>query len=171
MKKFVWLPLFLLILQGCAQETTVNLEAAEQRITEESLLRHIEILSSDEFEGRAPATRGEELTVEYIVTQLEELGIDPGMPDGSFVQEFALLGQQVDRETASFVIRRDGNVVGDLQFGSEFMAWPSNEEERVQVTNAEVVYVGYGIVAPEFDWNDYKDVDVSGKIQIGRAHV
>lgn len=122
MKKFVWLPLFLLILQGCAQETTVNLEAAEQRITEESLLRHIEILSSDEFEGRAPATRGEELTVEYIVTQLEELGIDPGMPDGSFVQEFALLGQQVDRETASFVIRRDGNVVGDLQFGSEFMA-------------------------------------------------
>lgn len=166
MKKFVWLPLFLLILQGCAQETTVNLEAAEQRITEESLLRHIEVLSSDEFEGRAPATRGEELAVEYIVTQFEEMGIEPGMPDGSFVQEFALLGQQVDRESASFVIRRDGNVVGDLQFGAEFMAWPSNEEEHIQVTNAEVVYVGYGIVAPEFDWNDYKDVDVSGKILV-----
>ncbi|TVQ64937.1 MAG: M20/M25/M40 family metallo-hydrolase [Balneolaceae bacterium] len=166
MKKYILPILLLFLFQSCTQEASVNLENAQESITEESLIRHIEILSSDEFEGRAPATPGEELTVSYIVDQLEAMGIAPGMPDGSFVQEFPLLGQQVNRETSSFVIRKEGEIAENLEFGTQFMAWPSNEEERIQVENAEVVYVGYGVVAPEYGWNDFKDVDVSGKILV-----
>lgn len=152
----------LILFVGC--ETSSQMGQAELLITEESLLNHIEILSSDEFEGRAPATQGEDLTIDYLVGELERMGIDPGMPDGSFIQEVPLLGQQVESETASFVIRSGSNVASNLTFSSEFMAWPSNEAETVSIRDAEVVYVGYGIQAPEFDWDDYKDVDVSGKV-------
>ena len=161
MRKYSFLIILILIV-GC--QAGSQMDQAELLITEESLLNHIEILASDEFEGRAPATRGEELTIDYLVGELERMGIDPGMPDGSYIQEFPLLGQQVDGETASFVIRSGNNVTSNLTFSSEFMAWPSNEAETVSIRDAEVVYVGYGIQAPEFDWDDYKDVDVSGKV-------
>lgn len=161
MKKYSFLVVLLLIV-GCQSESQV--EEAVLSITEESLLSHIEILSSDDFEGRAPATRGEDLTIDYLVDELEKLGVDPGMPNGSFVQEIPLLGQQVERESARFVIRSSGDGATDLTYSTEFMAWPSNEEESVSIRDAEVVYVGYGVQAPEFDWDDYKDVDVSGKV-------
>ena len=161
MRKYLLLVILILFV-GC--ETASQMEQAELLITEESLLNHIEILSSDEFEGRAPATQGENLTIDYMVGELERMGIDPGMPDGSYIQEVPLLGQQVESETASFVIRSGSNVASNLTFSSEFMAWPSNEAETVSIRDAEVVYVGYGIQAPEFDWDDYKDVDVSGKV-------
>lgn len=166
MKKHLFLlPIFFaFIFTGC--QPAIDLDSAEQLITEESLLHHIEILSSDEFEGRAPATRGEDLTIEYLVNELEELNVSPGMPDGSYIQEFPLLGQTVERESARFNIRSNGQVVQQLESHSQFMAWPSNEEERVQIENAEVIYVGYGIQAPEFGWDDYKDVDVEGKILV-----
>ena len=154
------------VFASCDPQPSADIDEAVQSITEQSLLTHIEILSSDEFEGRAPATRGEDLTIEYLVNQLEEMGIDPGMPDGTYIQEFPLLGQQVDRQTASMAIRLDGDVVSNLSYGSDFMAWPSNEAERVDITNAELVYVGYGIQAPEFDWDDYKNADVEGKVLV-----
>jgi Zn-dependent M28 family amino/carboxypeptidase len=161
MKKYSFL-LVLILMIGC--QTQSQMEEAVLSITEEGLLNHIEKLSSDEFEGRAPATRGEDLTIDYLVDELERMGVDPGMPDGSYVQEIPLLGQQVDGESARLVIRSSGNGTADLSYSTEFMAWPSNEEESVSIRDAEVVYVGYGIQAPEFDWDDYKNVDVSGKV-------
>ena len=155
--------LVLLFVSAC-QESSV--EDAAKLITEQSLLEPIEVLSSDEFEGRAPATRGEVLTLNYIIEQFQSMGIEPGMEDGSFLQEFPLLGQQVDGQSARFTIRHNGNVVDELEYRTEFMAWPSNEAEQVQIENAEVVYVGYGIQAPEFDWDDYKAADVEGKILV-----
>ncbi len=158
----VYLIMVLIYFVGCQPES--NVSDAALSITQESLLNHIEILSSDEFEGRAPATRGEDLTIEYLVEELENIGVEPGMPDGSFIQEVPLLGQQVDGESARFVIRNHGNSSTELNYSTDFMAWPSNEEETVAIRDAEVVYVGYGIQAPEFDWDDYKDVDVTGKV-------
>ncbi len=142
------------------------IEKAAQKITAESLLAHVEVLASDELEGRAPATRGEDLTVEYLIGQLEAMGIEPGMDDGTYIQQVPLLGQQVDGDRAVMNIRHNGQVVERLDYRTEFMAWPSNEAERVQLQNAELVYVGYGIQAPEFEWDDYKDVDVEGKVLI-----
>lgn len=158
--------LFLLILMLVLACQESPADKAAGSITEQSLLNHIEVLSSDEFEGRAPATVGEELTLDYIIEQFQSIGVEPGMEDGSYLQEFPLLGQQVDGETARFTIRQNGNVVDELEYRTEFMAWPSNEEERVQIQNAEVLYVGYGIQAPEFDWDDYKGAAVEGKILV-----
>lgn len=153
----------LLLITACGE---TNVDRAAHSITGDAILSHIEVLSSDEFEGRAPASRGEELTVNYLIERLVQMGVAPGMPDGSYVQEFPLLGQQVDGASARFTIRKDGQAAEQLSHGSEFMAWPSNEEERVRIRNAEVIYVGYGIQAPEFEWDDYKDVDVEGKILV-----
>lgn len=154
----------LLLFVSC--QSSVDLEVAEQSITESSLLNHIEILSSDEFEGRAPATHGDELTIDYLVSQFEDIGIAPGMPDGSYIQEIPLLSQRIDRSTASIKIKKNGTQVEELAYSTEFMAWPSNEAEEIRIRDAEVVYVGYGIQAPEYDWDDYKGVDVSGKIVV-----
>ncbi len=149
-----------------ACQPTVDLEDAEQSITETSLLNHIETLSSNEFEGRAPATHGEDLTVEYMIDQLQEMGVDPGMSDGTYIQEVPLLSQRVDRSSATIKIKKNGTVIDELEYSTEFMAWPSNEDEEIRIRDAEVVYVGYGIQAPEFEWDDYKDVDVSGKVVV-----
>lgn len=160
------IPILSVLIWIVACQPTVDLEEAAQTITETSLLNHIEVLSSDEFEGRAPATRGDELTINYLVDQLKEIGIDPGMPNGSYTQEVPLLSQRVDRSTATFKIKNNGSVVDELTYSTEFMAWPSNEAEEIRIRDAEVIYVGYGIQAPEFDWDDFKGVDVAGKILV-----
>jgi Zn-dependent M28 family amino/carboxypeptidase len=157
------IPLTILFAISCSES---SVEQAAESITAESLMSHIEVLSSDEFEGRAPATRGEDLTVEYLIETMEQIGVAPGMDDGTFVQEIPLLGQQVDGSAAIMNIRSNGQVEEELGFRTDFMAWPSNEAEQVELQNAELLYVGYGIQAPEFDWDDYKGANVEGKILV-----
>ncbi|MDZ7755864.1 M28 family peptidase [Rhodohalobacter sp.] len=156
-------PLFLFLAASCGQPPV---EQAANSITAESLMSHIEVISSDEFEGRAPATEGEDLTVDYLVETMEQMGVEPGMDDGSYVQQIPLLGQQIDGSSAAMNIRSNGQVAEQLGYRTDFMAWPSNEAERVQLRNAELLYVGYGIQAPEFDWDDYKGADVEGKVLV-----
>ena len=153
----------LVILSGCGDLVTP--EMAESGITDELMMSHIEVISSDEYEGRAPASPGEDLTVEYLVEHLREMGISPGMPDGSYIQEFPLLGQQVAGSEATITIST-GADESDLEYSADFMAWPSNESEQVDISDAELLYVGYGIQAPEFEWDDYKGADVEGKILV-----
>lgn len=165
----IWVTALLLI-AGCDSEKNdiveLNLNEAEALITEESLMDHIHVLASDDFEGRAPATRGEELTINYITDQLRQIGVRPGMPDGTFLQEMPMLGQVVDGESASFSIRTENGESIHLDYRTEFMAWPANQSEQVNVSDAELLYVGYGIQAPEYGWDDYKDADVEGKVLI-----
>jgi len=156
-------PLFLFLAFSCGQPPA---DQAAQSITAESLKSHIEVLSSDEFKGRAPATPGEDRTVDYLIEAMEEIGVEPGMDDETYVQEIPLLGQQVDGSSANMNLRQNGQVIQQLDFRTDFMAWPSNEAERVELQDAELLYVGYGIQAPEFDWDDYKGADVEGKILV-----
>ncbi|MFO7847630.1 MAG: M28 family peptidase [Balneolaceae bacterium] len=158
----------LLVLSALFALACSNNEPADNAhfITSENLLSHIETLSSDEFEGRAPAGRGEDLTVEYIVSKLEQSGVEPGADNDSYIQNFPLLGQRVDSGSASFHIKKDGEVVEELEYNADFMAWPSNEEEQTDIRDAELLYAGYGIQAPEFEWDDYKDADVEGKVLV-----
>jgi Zn-dependent M28 family amino/carboxypeptidase len=156
-------PIFLFLAISCGQPPV---EQAASSITAESLMSHIEVISSDEFEGRAPATRGEDLTVDYLVETMEQMGVAPGMDDGSYIQQIPLLGQQIDGSTASMNIRSNGQVAEQMEYRMDFMAWPSNEAETVQLRDAELLYVGYGIQAPEFDWDDYKGADVEGKVLV-----
>src|SRR5690625_6054330 len=129
---------------------------------------HIHVLASDEFEGRAPATRGDELTIRYITDQLRQIGVQPGMPDGSYFQEMPMAGQVVDGGSASFAIKTAGGETISLDYRTEFMAWPANQSETVDVSNAELLYVGYGIQAPEYAWDDYKGEDVTGNVLLDK---
>ena len=128
-------------------------------ITTEAFLSHIEVLSSDEFEGRAPGSHGEELSVQYLTEQFLALGLKPGNPDGTFVQEVPLAGLR-PTPTVSLDL---GQGSAPLRYPQDFVAATARLVPEVKVENSEVVFVGYGIVAPEYGWDDYKDVDVSGK--------
>lgn len=142
------------------------IDEVSESITEESLITHIEILSSDAFMGRGTGTEGEEKTVEYLESKFREYGIEGGMPDGSFIQEVPLIGQKTS-EDAQLIIAGDGNtIIHTFNYYTDFMAWPDNLEKEVAIDGAELVYVGYGIQAPEEDWDDFKNTDVAGKVLV-----
>ncbi|HEV2839799.1 MAG TPA: M28 family peptidase [Chthoniobacterales bacterium] len=133
-------------------------KAASDSINAADLLKHIKVLASDEFEGRAPGSKGEELTVKYLTEQFRAMGLKPGNPNGSYTQEVPLAGI-TSAPTASFTV---GGKKTDLKFPDDYVA-SSARLQSVKAENSDVVFVGYGIVAPEYGWDDYKDVDVRGK--------
>jgi len=123
------------------------------------ILERTKILASDEFEGRAPGTPGEDKTVAYLVGEFQKLGLQPGNPEGGFLQNAPLVGI-TSAPTLSF--NRDG-VTLTLENINDFVGPSSRIEQRVEAKDSDVVFVGYGVVAPEFGWDDYKGVDVRGK--------
>jgi Zn-dependent M28 family amino/carboxypeptidase len=128
-------------------------------ITPDALLAHIKALSSDDFEGRAPGTKGEELSVNYITDEFKKVGLKPGNPNGSFIQEVPLAGIKSEPKMSFTVNGR----TTELQFPDDYVASSARLQPDIKVGNSDVVFVGYGIVAPEYGWDDYKDVDVRGK--------
>ena len=142
----------------CA-DAPAPLRAAWESIQADDLLRHIQRLSSDEFEGRGPGTRGEERTVRYLVDEFKHLGLQPGHADGGYIQNVPLMGVTTE---ASVSITAGGKKLGFAMPG-ELIATSLHFEPEVTVKSSDVVFVGYGIVAPEYGWDDYKGVDVRGK--------
>ena len=140
-------------------ELALRLQPALEAITPDGLLAHIKILASDEFEGRAPGTKGEELSIKYISDQFKQIGLKPGNPDGTYTQEVPLAGIKSDPKM-SFTI---GDKTTDLKYPDDFIASSARLQPEIKIDNSDVVFVGYGIVAPEYGWDDYKDVDVRGK--------
>ncbi|MBN8791635.1 MAG: M28 family peptidase [Stenotrophomonas nitritireducens] len=133
-------------------------------IDPEALSQHVRVLASDEFEGRAPATAGEQRTVDYLVEQFRKAGVQPGGSDGGWVQEVPLVRAQVD-----------GAIDASLQLAGKRRALVNGEDVTLQslrplgdvdLENVPLVFVGYGIDAPERHWNDYKDVDLHGRIAV-----
>jgi hypothetical protein len=107
----------------------------------------------------APGTKGEELSVKYITDQFKQVGLKPGNPDGTYTQEVPLAGIRSEPKI-SFTI---GDKTIDLKYPDDFVASSARLEPEIKIDNSDVVFVGYGIVAPEYGWDDYKDVDVRGK--------
>src|SRR5881275_3120905 len=140
-------------------ELTERLQPALEAITPDGLLAHIKVLASDEFEGRAPGTKGEELSVKYIADQFKKIELKPGNPDGTYTQEVPLAGIKSEPRM-SFMV---GDKTSDLKSPDDFVASSARLQPEIKIDKADVVFVGYGIVAPEYGWNDYKDVDVHGK--------
>ena len=126
-----------------------------------SLLSEIEVLASDEFAGRAPGSPGETLTIDYLREQFSSLGLAPGNPDGTWVQAVPLVGI-TPQAGDGFRATKDGESY-ELQPGTDYVAWTKHVVDQVEI-DAEFVFVGYGAVAPEYEWDDYGDVDVGGKI-------
>ena len=130
-------------------------------ITEASYRRHVATLSSDEFGGRGPGTPGEELTVNYLVTAFKDLGLAPGNGD-SYMQDVPLVSVEVTNQPDLTISDGAGNVM-TLGFKTEQVLATRRQVGGAQLQYSEVVFVGYGINAPERDWNDYAGIDVTGK--------
>jgi Zn-dependent M28 family amino/carboxypeptidase len=139
------------------QRTTL---AELPEIDVDAVLAHTRTLSSDEFQGRGPGTRGEELTVNYLVDQFTKLGLKPGNTDGTYIQKVPLVG--ITPVPAPLVLRKD-NAERELHWKTDVVAWTKHVAEKASLDNSELVFVGYGVVAPEYNWDDYKGVDVKGK--------
>ncbi len=129
-------------------------------IDSDALLAHTKVLSSDEYEGRAPGTKGEDLSVKYLIDQFKKAGLEPGHSNGTYVQKVPLVG--ITPEPAPLVFKK-GSQQQTLRWKDDVVAWTKHVAERADLQNSEIVFVGYGVVAPEFKWDDYKDVDVKGK--------
>ncbi|PYP38049.1 MAG: peptidase M28 [Gemmatimonadetes bacterium] len=120
---------------------------------------HLKYLADDMLEGRAPATRGGQLATKYIAAQFEAMGLEPAGPDGSYFQPVALVGLTPH---PSLVWGKDG-ATRSLTYLDDFVAWAERPESHI-VADGDLVFVGYGIRAGEWRWDDYKDVDVRGKV-------
>ena len=143
---------------GCAGGTSP--EKAIASITAEDIARDDQVLASDSFGGRAPSSRGEELTINYLKGRFQDMGLQPGNGD-SYFQEVPLVSIMLDPNTGLRIAGGGGTTT--FEYGSEYMAWTKRVVESVELSGSEMVFVGYGVVAPEYDWNDYAGVDVKGK--------
>jgi Zn-dependent M28 family amino/carboxypeptidase len=137
--------------------------AAAERIKPEGIRAHTRALADDLLEGRGTASRGERLAQLYIVGQMESLGLQPGAPDGTWRQPFDVIGM-TSQNPDTIRFSRSGGKTLDLRFRDDFIAFSGVAEPEARVAGAEVVFVGYGIVAPEYGWDDYKGADVTGKV-------
>ncbi|MCC7012115.1 MAG: M20/M25/M40 family metallo-hydrolase [Planctomycetes bacterium] len=146
-------------LDGLRSGPRVDHSGALALIDEAQFVRHVAVLASDEFEGRAPGTSGEERTVAYLCEQFRALGLAPGNPDGTFVQDVPLVGFRAEPKATLW------SPAGkrELAFPDDYVAVSRRTQPSIALDDLELVFVGYGVVAPEFGWDDYKGVDVRGK--------
>ncbi len=136
-------------------------EVASAALQEQVLLGEITVLASDSFLGRLPGTVGEDRTVAYLEQQFKALGLEPGNPDGSYIQKVPLVGI-TPRSTPQLVVTK-GSVKRVLAFKNDVVAWTKHVADSASIANSEMVFVGYGVQAPEFEWDDYKGLDGAGK--------
>ena len=156
---------------ACGKDATAPIETAETqdqiKVMAEELHQHIAILASDKFQGRAPATAGEELTVNYLAEQFAALGLEPGATDDhgepSWFQQVPVVEMQIKSSPMS--ITGEG-FEKDLQPLTDMVAFTQRQSESSAIEDSELVFVGYGIVAPENDWNDYAGLDMTGKTAV-----
>jgi len=163
MKKTIGLTLLTFaLLSGCGTNdvattnTATDVSASYQSINKEQLINHIKVLSSDKFEGRAPSSKGEELTLDYLTQQLTAVGFKPGNGD-SFLQAVPMVSIEASPDMTLSIGDKD------YQYGPEMVMGSSRISDFEQLKDSELVFVGYGVNAPEYNWNDYEGLNVKGK--------
>jgi Zn-dependent M28 family amino/carboxypeptidase len=136
--------------------------AAMETINPDHIRWHVRYLSHDLLEGRGTGQRGGDIAAEYIATQFGEYGLKPAGDNGSFLQKVPLVGISTQPETQFSLLPRQGAAM-NLKPLDEYVAYDRTQQTQSDV-DAEIVYVGYGIEAPEYNWDDYKGADVRGKV-------
>jgi len=145
-------------LLSAAEPSPVPVQALKA-ITPEGILRHIKVLASDEFDGRAPATPGEQKSLEYIIRECKALKLQPGNPDGTWLESVKLWG--ITAGGGEITVKSGGS---DFPLtAQDYRVTSSQPKASIEVAEVPIVFVGYGVVAPEYKWDDYKNVDVKGK--------
>ncbi|KAA1161793.1 MULTISPECIES: M28 family metallopeptidase [Pseudoalteromonas] len=146
------------VLAGCATTsiTPTDVTNGYNSIQADELAKHVKVLASDEFGGRAPSSPGEKLTLDYLTAQFKALGLEPGNGD-SYLQEVPLVSLEAD---SNMVLSIGGK---DYQYKKDMVMGSSRISAQEGIENSELVFVGYGVNAPEYNWNDYEGLDVKGK--------
>jgi Zn-dependent M28 family amino/carboxypeptidase len=144
-----------------SKAVTDPVETATEAMTEAAYRRHVETLASDAFGGRAPASPGEELTIAYLVNHFESIGLEPANA-GSFTQEVPLAWVEAVNKPGLVFSGGEGDDM-QLAYGPDQVIWSRRQMPEAILEASELVFVGYGIHAPERGWDDYAGVDVSGK--------
>src|SRR6202790_407764 len=150
----------LALLFGCSN-SPVSPDAALRSFSADRLLGHIRTLSSDEFEGRGPGSKGEQLTIKYLEDQYRSSGLEPGNPDGTYLQSVPLVRITPDK-AMKMTLAGHGRTL-EPKFQDDYVAWSKRVTDTSSI-DADLVFVGYGVQAPEFQWDDFKGVDVKGKV-------
>lgn len=168
-----WIMAGLLTLAACVGsaprvDTSAVAAFAHPSLSGEATLAHIQVLASDEFEGRAPGSRGEALTLDYLERAFAAAGLEPGARDAagapSWRQEAPLVSARVEGAPSFAIAGADGERA--YAYGADFVAWTKRVRDEIAIDEAPFVFVGYGVVAPEQNWNDYAGIDMRGKIAV-----
>jgi len=131
-------------------------------ITEADFHYRISSLADDRFEGRGPGSEKGELAADWIAEEMNRAGLEPAGENGGWFQDVPLVESELVPGQSSLDITVNGEAMG-LAYGQDAVYWTENGEERVAIDATEMVFVGYGVVAPEYGWNDYEGLDVEGK--------
>lgn len=161
MKKIILLTLLSFIILGCGTEKQTDLP----KVVMDTLTidRHLKVLASDDFMGRKPFTEGEEKTIYYLESELKAMGLKPGNGD-SYFQDVPLV-EITGTQSPKLVVKGNGKTL-DFETNKDVVVYTQRVEEKTSIQDSELVYAGYGIVAPEYGWNDYEGLDVKGKTVI-----
>jgi Zn-dependent M28 family amino/carboxypeptidase len=126
-----------------------------------AIMEHIKVLSSDEFQGRLPGTKGEDLAVNYIEEQFKKLGLKPGNTDGTYVQKVPMVG--ITPEATQTLTVQKGASKHPFTWSKDYVAFTKHVADTAALDNSDLIFVGYGVTAPEYNWDDFKGLDVKGK--------
>jgi Zn-dependent M28 family amino/carboxypeptidase len=153
-----------LLVTAAAALSAPGFAAAETPIDTARLTETVRTLASDTFEGRAPGTRGEDRTIGYLIARLQALGLEPGGKDGSWVQAVPLLHTRLGPAAALMAQTRTGPL--QLIFKQDIYVSTVRDADRAAIQSAPLVFVGYGVSAPEREWDDFKGTDLKGKVAV-----
>jgi hypothetical protein len=148
--------------QQAIQAEEAEIATAQAAINESALRAHIRFLASDLLEGRGPGSRGDELAQLYIAAQFEALGLEPAASDGGWFQPVPLVG--VTSHVPEQLTFRHGDDSLALKRHDDYVCTSGKAQPHVAIDDAEIVFVGYGIQAPEYEWDDFKGADLGGKV-------
>lgn len=158
--RFYFFYLSALALFVSCTSSNADLENALNTITVEDITRQTKTLGSDEFMGRKPCTEGEKITTDYLSFEFKRIGLEPAV-NGSYFQEVPLM--EIKNTPDSKLVIQGKSTSFDFDLLTEFAAFSMRAQEELSIEKSEMVFVGYGIVAPEYNWNDYEGIDVKGK--------
>ena len=156
----------LLLIAAASSTAPPAVERAMKMFSADAMRAHDKFLASDLLEGRGPGTRGDDLAMQYIAAQFEAYGLTPAGDNGTFFQRVPLLGITMDAASTSLSFTKEGApAIGPLKHMDQFVATDQSQTAS-SALNSDLVFVGHGVVAPEYRWDDYKGLDAHGKTLI-----
>lgn len=162
MKKLFFGAIIMIFASSCNFQKR-NIEKAISGITKEEMVEHVKVLASDEYQGRKPFTVGEKKTLAYLENEFKEIELEPAN-NGSYFQDVPMVEVSVSPNEIMEI--HSGYKKINLKYKDEFVAFSHQLIDEININNADLVFAGYGIVAPEYNWNDYESIDVKNKVVV-----